>query len=92
MENEKKLVNDNKRAEIAAHLDETQIVSLKDLEELEYLQLTGGSEAEVAARRRSVPLGAVFGVLLALLLVGVLTAGYVFHERSSIGLTHSGSR
>ena len=91
MEEEKKLEN-KKRAEIAAHLDETQIVSLKDLEELEYLQLTGGSEVEVAARRRSVPLGAVLGVLLALLLVGVLAAGYVFHERPSLGMTQSGSR
>ena len=84
--------NEKKRTEIAANLDETQIVSLKDLEELEYLQLTGGSEAEAAIRRRSVPLSAVLGVLLALLLVVVLAVGYVTHERSTAQAVQSGGR
>lgn len=59
-------------AEIAGNPDETQIVSLKDLEELEYLQLTGKDKAAPTQARRAVPLGAVLGLLAALCLAAVL--------------------
>ncbi len=82
----------DKLAHIAAHLDETQIVSLQDLEELERLQLT--AESDPAVRPRSAfPLSAVFGVVLGLLLVAVLAAGYVVHARSAVPAVQSrGSR
>ena len=60
------------------HLDETQIVSLKDLEELEYLQLTQGSKNEPAVpRRSSLPMSVILGLLLTIVVVAVLTAAYI---------------
>lgn len=64
-------------AEIAGNPDETQIVSLKDLEELEYLQLTGGDQTTggdqaAPGSRRAVPLGILLGLLAALCLIAVL--------------------
>lgn len=66
-------------AEIAGNPDETQIVSLKDLEELEYLQLTGEDKAVPAQVRRAVPLGLVLGLLAALCLAAVLAVLFVHH-------------
>lgn len=70
---------EDRLTEIIGNPDETQIVSLKDLEELEYLQLTGGDHAAPAAARRAVPLGALLGLLAALCLAAVLAAFYVHH-------------
>ncbi len=70
---------EDRLAEIAGNPDETQIVSLKDLEELEYLQLTGGDQGAPAAARRVVPLGVLLGLLAALCLAGVLAVLAVHH-------------
>lgn len=64
-------------AEIISNPDETQIVSLKDLEALEYLQLTGKDRAAPIQVRRAVPLGALLGLLAALCLVAVLAVLFV---------------
>ena len=64
-------------AEIAGNPDETQIVSLKDLEELEYLQLTGSDKTVLEKHRRAVPLGFVLGLLAALCLAAVLAVLFV---------------
>ncbi len=77
---EKNMDKEDRLAEITGNPDETQIVSLKDLEELEYLQLTGGDKGAPAAVRRAVPLGLVLGLLAALCVAAVLTALYVHHE------------
>ena len=70
---------EDRLAEISGNPDETQIVSVKDLEELEYLQLTGGDQGTPPAARRAVPLGILLGLLAALCLAAVLTALYVHH-------------
>ena len=78
-------MNQERLAALAGNPDETQIVSLKDLEELELLQLTGGGETTgggkgaPAAARRAAPFGMVLGLLAALCLAAVLTALYVHH-------------
>ena len=64
-------------AEIAGNPDETQIVSLKDLEELEYLQLTGSDKTVLERSRKAVPLGFVLGLLAALCLAAVLVVLFV---------------
>ncbi len=74
MEKEEKL------AAIAGNLDKTQVVSLKDLEELEYLQLVGKDKTQAAGRSRTaVPLGAALGLLAAVLLAAVLAVVLVHH-------------
>ena len=68
--------------QIARNLEETQIVSLQDLEELEYLQLTEENKTRPAARRLSVSLLWVVLCLLLLVVAGTLTAAYV-HSKAS---------
>ena len=70
---------EDRLAQIAGNPDETQIVSLKDLEELEYLQLTGGDKTILEKSRRVVPLALVLGLLAPLCLAAVLVALYVHH-------------
>lgn len=76
---ENNMDKETRLAEIAGNPDETQIVSLKDLEELEYLQLTGEGKDAPAASRRVVPLGVLLGLLAALCLAGVLAVLFVHH-------------
>lgn len=71
--------NEDRLAQIAGNPDETQIVSLKDLEELEYLQLTGSDKTVLEKSRRAVPLGMVLGLAAALCLAAVLAALYFHH-------------
>lgn len=60
------------------NLDETQIVSLHDLEELERLQLAGTDRGDLTQTRRSaVPLGIGLGLLAAALLIAVLAFAVV---------------
>lgn len=69
-------------ATVAANLDETQMVSLQDLEELERLQIAGASKnAPITRSRRSVPLSALLGLVAALALTAVLAAVYL-HSRA----------
>lgn len=75
----KNMDNENRLAQIAGNPDETQIVSLKDLEELEYLQLTGSDTTVLEKSRRAVPLGLALGLLAALCLAAVLAALYLHH-------------
>ena len=70
----KKNTDQERLAEIIGNPDETQIVSFQDLEELEYLQLTGKDKAASAQARRTVPLGFVLGLLAALCLAVALAA------------------
>lgn len=77
---EEKNMDKERLAALTGNPDETQIVSLKDLEELEYLQLTEGDKDSPAAVRRAVPLGLIMGLLAALCVAAVLTALYVHHE------------
>ncbi len=59
-------------------MDETQIVSLHDLEELERLQLAGTDRGDLTQTRRSaVPLGVGLGLLAAALLLAVLAFAIV---------------
>ena len=63
---------------IAGNLDETQMVSLQDLEELERLQIAGAEKNVSAVRsRRAVPLSALLGLVAALALMAMLTAVYL---------------
>ena len=71
--------NEDRLAQIAGNPDETQIVSLKDLEELEYLQLTGSDKTVLEKSRRAVPLGMVLGLVAALCLAAVLAALSLHH-------------
>ena len=73
-------------AEIAGNPDETQIVSLKDLEDLEFLQLTGKDKAAPAQARRAVPLGILLGLLAALCLAAVLAVLYSHHGAQPVAV------
>lgn len=74
------------------HLDETQIVSLKDLEELEYLQLTQGSKnGSAVPRRSSLPMSVLLGLLLTIVVAAVLAAAYI-HFGSHPAAAQAGGR
>lgn len=84
-----------KLAVTAGNLDETQMVSLQDLEELERLQIAGAEKNVPTVRsRRAVPLSALLGLVAALALMAMLTAVYLHSkaqpvsERAAVAGSH----
>ena len=72
-------------AAVAANLDETQMVSLQDLEELERLQIAGaGKNALATSSRRTLPLSALLGLAAALTLTVVLAMAYLHFRAQSV--------
>ena len=80
---------EEKLAAIAANLDETQIVSLQDLEELERLQIAdAGKNIPGARRQKAVPLSAVLGLVAALALT-IILAAVLLHSRAQTMPAHA---
>ena len=76
-------------AAVTANLDETQMVSLQDLEELERLQIAGVSKnAPVLRPRRTLPLSALLGLVTALVLSVILAVAYL-HSRTQPITVHA---
>jgi len=93
--NNKMTEKEEKLAAISGSLDETQVVSLKDLEERERLRLASAKESALAGQRRKIfLLSAALGMMAAFALAAVLAAVYLHHEaRSSFAQsTAQGSR